>query len=76
MTSQDNLRDRIAGVIHERTAFFGGHAYPETLAQAIIDEFGLTVEPREHFVRLENNGLRRAVASTRIVGKWRKSELG
>ena len=43
MTSQDNLRDRIAEVIHERTAFFGGHAYPETLAQAIIDEFGVTV---------------------------------
>ena len=60
MTSQDNLRDRIAGVIHERTAFFGGHAYPETLAQAIIDEFGLTVDRavdtgnRSYDTRFEN----------------------
>ena len=62
MTSQDNLRDRIAGVIHERTAFFGGHAYPETLAQAIIDEFELTTETHAatHSKR----------AMTRIISAW------
>ena len=65
MTSQDNLRDRIAGVIHERTAFFGGHAYPETLAQAIIAEFGLTVEEC-----IDEPGKRGINHVQRVVGKW------
>lgn len=62
MTSQDNLRDRIAGVIHERTAFFGGHAYPETLAQAVIDEFGLRWEHQPVI-----GGTRK-----RVIGDWGK----
>ena len=50
MTDQDNLRSRIASVVAERNAYFGGHtgrADPKAVAQAIIDELHLFAEVDE-----------------------------
>ena len=69
MTSQDNLRGRIAGVIYRigngelaLNTFPGERA---TLAQAIIDEFGLRWEHQPVI-----GGTRK-----RIIGDW-KGEKG
>ena len=63
MTSQDNLRDRIADVI-VRKGRTGNSA-----AQAIIDEFGLTVETVGGFVSVAGNHDAR-----RVVGKWERCD--
>ena len=50
MTDQDNLRNRIASIVAERNAYFGGHigrADPKAVAQAIIDELHLFAEVDE-----------------------------
>lgn len=63
MSEETELRDRIARVVEERNAFYGGnsgHAAPRTIAQAIIDEFGLAVE-----VGACSN-------HQRVVGTWEK----
>lgn len=60
MTDQDNLRDRIKRLVDETDD-------GDSAAQAIIDEFGLTVET------MTLGGMREAGApftTTRIVGKW------
>ena len=72
MTSQDELRDRISSVVAERNAYFGGHtgrADPKDVAQAIIDEFGLTVETGH--ITGQGYGLP-GVIGKRVVGKWEK----
>ena len=67
MTDQDNLRDRIAKLIHEgETLSMEGSGY---VAQAIIDEFGLTVETVGGFVSVAGNHDAR-----RVVGKWERCE--
>ena len=89
MTDQDNLRSRIASVVAERNAYFGGHtgrADPKAVAQAIIDELGLTNEwsfrfegkdRRYSLNRAEDirtiglyGPLEDAAIESRIVGKW------
>ena len=65
MTDQDNLRDRIASVVAERNAYFGGHtgrADPKAVAQAIIDELDLTTETHAATQAKRN--------MTRITGAW------
>ena len=72
MTSQDELRDRISSVVAERNAYFGGHtgrADPKDVAQAIIDEFGLTVEERLTEYGIDDPGY-----EYRVVGKWEAEE--
>ena len=72
MTSQNNLRNRISSVVAERNAYFGGHtgrADPKDVAQAIIDEFGLTVETGH--ITGQGYGLP-GVIGKRVVGKWEK----
>ena len=61
MTSQDELRDRIADVI-VRKGRTGNSA-----AQAIIDEFGLTVEQRLRSWDDE-------AGEVRYVGRWEANE--
>ena len=56
MTSQDNLRDRIADVI-VRKGRTGNSA-----AQAIIDEFGLTMEA--------NAAVEGPRPMRRVIGEW------
>ncbi|MFE1082461.1 hypothetical protein [Brevibacterium sediminis] len=69
MTDQDNLRDRIAEVISSATTGWVRDEYVTDLsegdyiAQAIIDEFGMTVEERHIFGQAEES---------RVVGKWEK----
>ena len=59
MTDQDNLRNRIAEVIHRTESPL--HDHGQAQAQAIIDELGLTVqEPVENYPNL----LRL------VVGRW------
>lgn len=70
MTDQDNLRDRIAKVLDQN---FNPDQYPimaavfRDYAQAIIDEFGLTVEER-----IDEPGKRGINPVQRVVGKWEK----
>lgn len=64
MTDQDNLRDRIAECqrqVLKRRALISDVDLPDYLAQAIIDEFGLTVETGQFGVTMK-----------RVVGKWEK----
>lgn len=66
MSDQDNLRDRIANLIekldNQQMIYDGKIASPDDIAQAIIDEFGLTVETHAatHAKR----------TMTRITGQW------
>lgn len=83
MTDQDNLRDRIAHLLHrhfELTAIGPvecGHEYwsdEEHVAQAIIYEFDLTVEERFVYatnLAQEDEPVTEAMAQ-RVVGKWEK----
>lgn len=75
MTDQDNLRDRMRGVIDRAlsawltlddaldSAVKGSEE--DFVAQAIIDEFGLTMEERQIFGQSEES---------RVVGKWEPRE--
>ena len=66
MTDQDNLRDRIADLLWrtEEKSW-------EDQAQAIIDEFGLTVETEPgHDPRECGCSSRAYPAESRVVGKW------
>ncbi len=82
MSDQDNLRDRIAHLLHrhfELTAIGPvgcGHEYwsdEEHVAQAIIYEFGLTVETEPgHDPRECGCSSRAYPAESRVVGKWAK----
>ena len=50
MSDQGNLRNRIASIVAERNAYFGGHigrADPKAVAQTIIDELHLFAEVDE-----------------------------
>ena len=68
MTNQNNeLRSRIESELSQWPIT---GAPLDMVAQAIIENLHLTVEARDHFILLGNNGLRREVASTRIVGVW------
>ena len=69
MTDQDNLRDRITQVFYQvgNGALVLSMSPNERndLAQAIIDELGLTVE-----TRIDEPGKRGINPVSRIVGKW------
>ena len=73
MTEQDNLRDRIAESqrrVLKRRALIADVDLPAYLAQAIIDELGLTVETRVvHKKTLDRNVLERL---RRVIGTWRE----
>lgn len=72
MTDQNELRDRIEQIIEDKTyavAPDGFIAGTEDAAQAIIDEFGLTVE--KGHITGQGYGLP-GVIGKRIVGKWEK----
>ena len=69
MTDQDNLRDRIEQIIEDKTSA----PAPDGLiaAQAIINEFGMTVETEPgHDPRECGCSSRAYPAESRIVGKW------
>ena len=69
MTDQDNLRDRIEEVIWKRTTLTTDITM--LVAQAIIDELGLTVETEPgHDPRECGCSSRAYPAESRIVGKW------
>ena len=78
MTDQDDLRDRIARVIHREECACGEDVAEEwelRWAQVIIDEFGLTVEMRVSSVGRtvdRRTGIVTNSTQTRIVGKWEK----
>lgn len=70
MTDQDNLRNRIAEVIageeeHPHPRGYTAHA------QAVIDEFGMTVELRAERVMASPDPLEFDY-TRRVVGKWEK----
>lgn len=70
MTDQNELRDRIEQIIEDKTyavAPDGFIAGTEDAAQAIIDEFRLTVEER-----IDEPGKRGINPVRRVVGKWEK----
>ncbi|WP_181275991.1 hypothetical protein [Brevibacterium oceani] len=62
MSDVDNLRDRIADILEA----LDGRDFGQ-VAQAIIDEFGLTVEER-----IDEPGKRGINPVQRVVGKWEK----
>ena len=70
MTDQDELRDRIMEPIWQNTMLTTEGA--KRVAQAIIDEFGLTVEERNNGETSENtDGMEATYAiESRVVGKW------
>lgn len=64
----DSLRDRIAESqrrVLNRRALIADVDLPAYLAQAIIDEFGLTVEERLTEYGIDDPGY-----ESRVVGKW------
>lgn len=68
MTDQDELRDRI----ERQLCMFFDENYDGHLSdasQAIIDEFGMTVEER-----IDEPGKRGINPVSRIVGKWEAEE--
>ena len=67
MTDQDNLRDRIEEVIWKRTAL--PTEITMLVAQAIIDEFGLTVETRLTEFGIDDPGYQQ-----RVIGEWEESD--
>ena len=73
MTDQDNLRDRIAESqrrVLNRRALIADVDLPAYLAQAIIDEFDLTVDDGTAWVDAPAGPI--PVPATRVVGKWEK----
>ena len=67
MTSQDNLRERITDLIERGETLSregSGH-----VAQAIIDDLGLTVESRLTEYGIDDPGY-----EYRVVGKWEAEE--
>lgn len=71
MTDQDNLRDRIMEPIWQNTMLTTEGA--KRIAQAIIDELGLTVEIEPgHDPRECGCSSRAYPAESRVVGKWEK----
>ena len=76
MSDQDELRDKIAAVVE---AYLPrehmGYGSGEYAAQAIIDEFGLTVETEPgHDPRECGCSSRAYPAESRVVGKWEAEE--
>ena len=75
MTDQDNLQDRMVRVLSrvddEAAARDDGADVASTreLAQAIIDEFGLTVEASMFGGRIDEGAPYKAA---RVVGKWER----
>ena len=71
MTSQDNLRDRMAEVLSRTYTSGPAKVVLEDIAaaQVIIDEFGLTVETGH--ITGQGYGLP-GVIGKRVVGKWEK----
>lgn len=75
MSDQDELRDRIEDIIWKRTAL--PTDITVLVAQAIIDELGLTMEMRVSSVGRtvdRRTGIVTNSTQTRIVGKWKKHE--
>lgn len=73
MTDQDELRDRIEDIIWKRTTL--PTDITVLVAQAIIDEFGLTVEMRVSSVGRtvdRRTGIVTNSTQYRVVGKWEK----
>ena len=72
MSDQDNLRGRIAESqrrVLKRRALIADVDLPAYLAQAIIDELGLTVEERLTEFGIDDPGYQE-----RVVGKWEESD--
>ena len=72
MTDQDNLRNRIESIIEDKTyatAPDGFIAGTEEAAQAIIDEFGLTVVERLTEFGIDDPGYQQ-----RVIGEWEESD--
>ena len=69
MSDLDNLRVRIADAIYKNQDVVVGDAGEifGDAAQAVIDEFGLTVEER-----IDEPGKRGINPVRRVVGKWAK----
>lgn len=78
MSDQDNLRDRIEQTIDRATDDWMGDprintSYHKHVAQAIVREFGLTVETEPgHDPRECGCSSRAYPAESRVVGKWEK----
>ena len=78
MTSSDELRDRIAELIDAALVAWNTDMDTQDsegayAAQAVIDEFGLTVEMRVSSVGRtvdRRTGIVTSSTQTRIVGKW------
>lgn len=68
MSDRNELLDRIEEVIWKRTTL--PTDITVLVAQAIIDEFGLTVERRD--TGLQSNPPGRSIYVSRVVGKWEK----
>ena len=73
MSDQDNLRDRIEEIIWKRTTL--PTEITTLVAQAIIDEFGLTVEHSMvgHEVH-EDGSWTTWPSQSRVIGEWEESE--
>lgn len=74
MTDQDNLRNRLSKVVHTALCTWMGDpdapgTPSEFAAQAIIDEFGMSVETGH--ITGQGYGLP-GVIGKRVVGKWEK----
>ena len=63
----DTLRDRIEEIIWKRTTL--PTEITTLVAQAIIDEFGLTVEERLTEFGIDDPGYQQ-----RVIGEWEESE--
>lgn len=77
MTDRDNLREHLATTIEAAIREWHTHECPcskvEHVAQAIIDEFELTVEYEQSWfvgLRDANGMLIKDAKAARIVGKW------
>ena len=79
MTDQDNLRDRLSDVIDRALSAWmtvddaldgtDEGSEQDFVAQAVIDEYGLTVETVGGFVSVAGNHDAR-----RVVGKWERCD--
>lgn len=67
MMDADSLRDRIMGVIHraECGCADGPDSLHQKMADAVIDDLGLTVEDRLTEYGIDDPGY-----ESRVVGKW------
>lgn len=72
MTDQDNLRNRIAEIFYQdgngALALNMSPNERNELAQAIIDELGLTIEQRD--TGLQSNPPGRRIYVSRVIGDW------